>query len=86
MAIFSCGRRVQPFVLAAFTAANTCLESQNFPQLNETVDRSKVSFLVHDLTDSEGRGKNFNMQFDINFTVGGRFKIGEYITLKPTLM
>lgn len=70
----------------SFYRGKYSLESQNFPQLNETVDRSKVSFLVHDLTDSEGRGKNFNMQFDINFTVGGRFKIGEYITLKPTLM
>lgn len=70
----------------SFYRGKYSLESQNFPQLNETVDRSKVSFIVHDLTDSEGRGKNFNMQFDINFSVGGRFKIGEFITLKPTIM
>lgn len=70
----------------SFYRGKYTLESQNFPQLNETVDRSKVSFIVHDITDSEGRGKNFNMQFDINFTIGGRFKVGEFITLKPTLM
>lgn len=70
----------------SFYRGKYTLESQNFPQLNESVDRSKVSFIVHDLTDSQGRSKNFNMQFDINFTVGGRFKVGEFITLKPTLM
>ncbi|KAF5288390.1 hypothetical protein FQR65_LT20958 [Abscondita terminalis] len=32
---------------------------------------------------SEAAAKTSNMQFDINFSVGGRFKIGEFITLKP---
>lgn len=62
------------------------LESQAYPQINKTENNAKSSFFVHDLTDNQGRGKNFNMQFDINFTVGGRIKIGDRVVLKPTLM
>ena len=53
---------------------------------NAEEDPANSSFIVHGLTDSEGQGKNFNMQFDIHMAVGGRIKVGEFITLKPTLM
>ena len=33
-----------------------------------------------------GSENNFNMQFDINLTVGGRFAVGDKLTLKPVLM
>lgn len=54
--------------------------------VNFQEDPSSSSFIVHGLTDNEGRPKNFNMQFDIHFSVGGRIKVGEYLTLKPTIM
>lgn len=58
-------------------------------QIVQSSDESKAkgSFLVHNLLlDAQGRSPNFNTQFDIHFSVGGRFKIGDNITLKPTLM
>jgi len=69
----------------SFYRGKYSLESANYPQLNETVDKSKGSFIVHDLNNSDGRDKNFNTQFDIHFSVGGRFKVGDFVILKPTL-
>lgn len=70
----------------SFYRGDYTITSQNFPaQLNESVENSKGSFIVHKLTDAEGRGKNFNAQFDVHFSVGGRFKIGDNVILKPTI-
>lgn len=47
------------------------------------VDKSKTSFMVHDINRPDGSEGNFNMQFDINLTAGGRIPIGDRFTLKP---
>lgn len=70
----------------SFYRGSYSIESQSLPQVNQTVQSSKSSFIVHGLVDSDGRGKNFNMQFDINFSIGGRIKVGDKVVLKPTLM
>lgn len=73
----------------SFYKGSYTISSQSFPnapELNKTENNSRTSFIVHGLTDNEGRSKNFNMQFDINFTVGGRIKVGDFVVLKPTLM
>ena len=49
-------------------------------------DKAKGSLMVHDINRPDGSENNFNMQFDINLTVGGRFAVGDKLTLKPVLM
>jgi hypothetical protein len=51
------------------------------------------SYLVNELLpqlnqqpqDTELKPKNFNVQFDVNVTVGGRFSIKDFIVLKPCI-
>lgn len=49
-------------------------------------DKAKGSLMVHDINKPDGSENNFNMQFDINLTIGGRFAVGDKLTLKPVLM
>ncbi|MGQ3012907.1 MAG: hypothetical protein ACT6QS_04340 [Flavobacteriales bacterium] len=49
-------------------------------------DKTKGSLMVHDINKPDGSENNFNMQFDINLTIGGRFAVGDKLTLKPVLM
>ena len=70
----------------SFYRGNYSVESQSSPQVNFANQNAKGSFIVNGLMDTNGRARNFNMQFDINFTVGGRIPIGEKVVLKPTLM